>query len=87
MKTATANDPGHPKEFTKENEFTFAIHLDKIGEYKFSVDELEFKLIIKSYLEMDGRNVNVLITIYLEEPGSNPFWKGTSNCQYDLLVT
>lgn len=59
LKSETPKSPGHPKVFTEEEERAFASHLDKICEYGFPVDELDFRFIVKSYLELHGRTVNV----------------------------
>ncbi|KAG8232961.1 hypothetical protein J437_LFUL011454 [Ladona fulva] len=49
--------PGHPTVFTCDEEMAFASHLDKVRDFGFPVDELDFRYIVKCYLEKQGRLV------------------------------
>lgn len=57
LKDNNSNRPGHPMVFTHDEELAFASHLDKICDFGFPVDELDFRYIVKCYLAMQGRSV------------------------------
>nr|CAI5854036.1 unnamed protein product [Callosobruchus analis] len=50
MKAVPINKPGHPNVFTSDEELSFASHLNKMCDFGFPVDEIQFRLIVKSYL-------------------------------------
>lgn len=49
--------PGHPTVFTKQEEVAFATHLMKVCDFGFPVDELDFRFLIKSYLNKLGKRI------------------------------
>lgn len=53
----TPNKPGHPVVFTSDEEKAFASHLDKICEFGFPVDVMDFRYIVKNYLDKQGKSV------------------------------
>ena len=58
LKNQHINSPGHPKVFTTEEELAFASHLDKICDFGFPCDEIDFRFIVKAYLARQGRIVS-----------------------------
>jgi hypothetical protein len=57
LKNNVPNKPGHPVVFTSDEERAFASHIDKVCEFGFPVDEMDFRFIVKSYLDKQGRSV------------------------------
>ncbi|KAG8228038.1 hypothetical protein J437_LFUL007208 [Ladona fulva] len=49
--------PIRPTVFTSDEGMAFASHLDKVCDFGFPVDELDFRYIVKCYLEKQGRSV------------------------------
>ncbi|KAG8224511.1 hypothetical protein J437_LFUL004994 [Ladona fulva] len=49
--------PRRPTVFTSDEEMAFASLLDKVCDFGFPVDELDFRYIVKCYLEKQGRSV------------------------------
>lgn len=57
LKNQHSGKPGHPRVFTDEEELAFASHLNKLCDFGFPCDELDFKFVIKAYLGRQGRTV------------------------------
>lgn len=57
LKNQHSGKPGHPKVFTDEEELAFASHLNKLCEFGFPCNELDFRFVIKAYLGRQGRTV------------------------------
>lgn len=51
------NKPGRPTVFTEEEEAAFVAHITALSEYGFPLTDFDLKMIIKDYLESQGRNV------------------------------
>ena len=50
--------PGHPTIFNENEELAFVSHIIKLSEFGFPMDELDLRFSVKSYLSLQGRNVN-----------------------------
>ena len=57
---------GRQKVFSDEEEACFAQHLMKLADYGFPVDELDLWMVIKSYLDKQGRRVQGSLITCLE---------------------
>ena len=51
------NSPGGQPVFSDIEETTFVNHILQLSEYGFPVDSFDMRLIVKSYLDKDGRRV------------------------------
>lgn len=50
---------GWSRVFSEEEELSFVQHIIKMADYGFPVTELDFKMIVKSYLDKRGMNIRV----------------------------
>lgn len=51
--------PGRPAVFTQEEEKAFAAHLTALSEYGFPLTDIDLRIIIKDFLESQGRTVAI----------------------------
>lgn len=49
--------PGHPTVFTNQEEIAFSTHLIKVYDFGFPVDELDFRFLIMSYFDKQGKQI------------------------------
>lgn len=57
--SSAVNRPGHPTVFTQQEELSFATHLIKLCDFGFPLEELDFRFIVKCYLDKQGKRVNI----------------------------
>lgn len=57
LKNVPLKKPGHPVVFNSDEEQAFASHLDKMCDYGFPVDEMDFRFIVKNYIDKQGISV------------------------------
>lgn len=55
--TDVVKSPGHPTVFTNLEEIAFSTHLMKVCDFGFPVDELDFRFLIKAYLDKQGKQI------------------------------